>query len=211
MPKFFAVLAAVSLSCGDGRLLNPTHAVFNTPAPETFNVMLETSKGDILLELRREWAPHGVDRFYNLVRHGYYEQAAVFRVREGTWAQFGIAGNPKVAQAWRTQTIPDDPRKLSNTRGTVAYAFKDPNGRTAQVFINLTDNRSTHDEEPFVPFAKVVDGMEVADAWYAGYGEASGGGIRAGKQDSVFAYGNDYLMRKFSKLDYILRARIVKQ
>ena len=98
--------------------------------------------------------------------------------------QFGIAADPKVAQAWRAKTIPDDPCKgVTNKRGTVAFAFKDPNGRTTQVFINLKDNSATHDKEPFVIFGEVVEGMDVADALYAEYGEAAGGGIRAGKQD----------------------------
>jgi len=189
--------------------MNPSAPAFNSPAPEWFNVLLETTKGDILLEVKRAWAPYGVDRFYALVRHGYYDDAAVFRVRAQTWAQFGIAGDPAVAQAWRTQTIPDDPRVLENTRGTVAFAFKDPNGRTTQVFINLADNRATHDDEPFVPIARVVKGMDVADALYAGYGEEAGGGIRAGKQDPVFDGGNAYL-RRFPGLDYIKRARIRK-
>jgi cyclophilin family peptidyl-prolyl cis-trans isomerase len=151
-----------------------------------------------------------VDRFYNLVKAGYYDDTAVFRIRVGTWAQFGINGDPKVAQAWRARNIPDDARVLSNTRGTVAYAFKDPNGRTTQVFINLKDNSATHDVEPFVPFARVVEGMEIADALYADYGERAGGGIRAGKQDPVFEGGNAYLRREFPKLDYITRATVEK-
>jgi len=122
----------------------------------------------------------------------------------------GIAGDPVIAQAWRAQNIPDDPRVLENTRGTVAFAFKEPNGRTTQVFINLADNRTTHDDEPFVPIARVVRGMDVADALYAGYGEKAGGGIRAGKQDPVFAKGNAYL-RRFPKLDYIKRASIYNE
>ena len=155
-------------------------------------------------------ARHGADRFYNLVRAGYYDDAAIFRIRAGVFAQFGIHGDPAVAQQWRTRTIPDDPRVLSNVRGAVAYAFKDPNGRTTQVFINLRDNRATHDVEPFVPFARVVEGMDVADALYADYGERSGGGIRAGKQDPVFKGGNMYLRRDFPHLDYIKRATIVQ-
>ena len=180
------------------------------PAPAVYHVLLETTKGNITMEVRREWSPHGADRFYYLVRRGFYNDCRVFRINPGNWAQFGIAGNWGVAQAWRNRTIPDDPRVISNERGTVAYAFKDPNGRTTQVFINLKDNRATHDKEPFVPFAKVIKGMEVADSLYNGYGEKAGGGIRAGHQDSLFAGGNNYLDRNFPKLDRILRARIVK-
>ena len=150
-------------------------------------------------------------------RTGYYDEARFFRIRAGTWAQFGINGDPKVAQAWRTKTIPDDPWKgVSNKRGTVAYAFKDPNGRTTQVFINLKDNAATHDlslqtpdTAPFVVFGEVIEGMDVADALYAGYGETAGGGIRAGKQDPVFESGNAYLKEKFPLLDYIKTARVL--
>jgi cyclophilin family peptidyl-prolyl cis-trans isomerase len=172
-------------------------------------IRLETGKGPITLEMQRAWAPLGADRFYTLVRAGSYDDARIFRIRAGLWAQFGINGTPSIAQRWRNRTIPDDPRVLSNVRGAVAYAFKDPNGRTTQVFINLRDNSSTHDSEPFVPFARVIDGMAVADAWYSDYGEAAGGGIRAGKQDPVFEGGNAYLIREFPKLDYIKRASIL--
>lgn len=118
-------------------------------------------------------------------------------------------GGSKIAQAWRARAFPDDPRVLTNERGTVAFAFKTPNGRTTQVFINLKDNSASHDREPFVPFARVIKGMEVADAWYSGYGERSGGGIRAGKQDSVFMGGNEYLDHEFPLLDSIRRATII--
>ena len=171
---------------------------------------LETTKGLIVLEVRREWAPHGVDRFYNLVRAGYYDDIAIFRIRAGVFAQFGIHGDPAVAQHWRTRTIPDDPRALSNVRGAVVFAFKSPNGRATQVFINLRDNSAAFDVEPFVPFARVIEGMEVADALYAAYGERAGGGIRAGKQDPVFEGGNTYLRRDFPNLDYIKQATLTK-
>jgi len=214
MPKnilFTTLLIIVSFfDCkSQAILLNPNDPAFSKQAPAVFKVLLETTKGDITMEVTREWSPNGVDRFYNLVRNGFYDNTAVFRVRAGTWAQFGIADNPKVAQAWRNKNIPDDPRKQSNTRGMVAYAFKNTNGRTTQIFINLRDNRMPLDTQNFVPFAKVIKGMDIADALYAQYGENSGGGIRAGKQDSVFAGGNMYLKRNFPLLDYIKRARIV--
>lgn len=202
------VASSAAVQSGRALLLNPDHPEMNRRAPDDSHIRLETTKGTWRLEMRREWAPHGVDRFYNLARHGYYDDTAVFRIRAGTWAQFGIDGDPKVAQLWRNRTIPDDRRVLSNVRGTVAYAFKDPNGRTTQVFINLRDNSSTHDLEPFVPFAKVIEGMEAADALYAEYGEKAGGGIRAGKQDPVFLGGNEYLRREFPRLDYIVKATI---
>ena len=189
-------------------LLNPDSPELNRRAPDIARVRLQTTRGVIRLELRRASAPHGVDRFYNLVRHGYYDNTAVFRVLAGKWAQFGINGDPAIAQAWRKRTIPDDPRVERNVRGAVSFAFKEPNGRTTQVFINLRDNSATHDREPFVPIGKVIEGMNVADELYSDYGEQAGGGIRGGKQDPLFAGGNDYLKRNFPRLDYITKATI---
>jgi len=211
MKQYLISLLLLTSACAPkGNLLRPQDPAFSKAAPGVFHVALETTKGVIELEVHRDWSPHGADRFYNLVRNGYYNNTAWFRVRAGLWAQFGIAADPAVSQAWKQQTLPDDPRVISNERGTVAYAFKDPNGRTTQVFINLKDNHATHDKEPFVPFAKVIKGMEVADALYTAYGEKSGGGIRGGKQDSLFARGNAYLKQYWPHLDYIVRARIVK-
>jgi peptidyl-prolyl cis-trans isomerase A (cyclophilin A) len=209
---FYTILIAALLpGCKpQSMLLHPDSRVFNKHVPPVFKVLLETTKGNIILEVRREWAPNGADRFYNLARYGYYNNTAFFRVRDKTWAQFGIAGIPEIAQLWRAKTIPDDPRKVSNERGTVAFAFKDPNGRTTQVFINLRDNSPTLDAQQFAPFAKIIEGMDVADALYAGYGETSGGGIRAGRQDPVFAGGNAYLKQRFPKLDYIKRVTVLK-
>jgi homoserine O-acetyltransferase len=191
-------------------LLNPDSPEMNRRAPEVARIRFETTKGVMRLELHRSWSPHGVDRFYNLIAHGYYDNSAFFRVVAGKWAQFGISGDPKIAQAWRPRTIPDDPRVETNTRGAVAFAFKDPNGRTTQVFINLRDNSAGHDKEPFVPIGRVIEGMDVADALYSDYGEQSGGGIRAGKQDALFNEGSDYLKRNFPHLDYIVKATVEK-
>ena len=205
------VLAALSV-VGAGQqalLLDPDSAVFSRPAPERVTVRLETSKGGIDIEVTRRWAPHGADRFIALVRHGYYDDGRFFRVRPKRWVQFGINGDPAIARAWRTRTIPDDPFVQSNTRGTVAFAFAVPDGRTTQVFINLGDNAATHDKEPFTPFGRVTVGMDVADALNAEYGEGPGG-IRAGKQDAFFAGGNAWLLRQFPRLDYIRRAVIVE-
>lgn len=181
-------------------------------APARFIVRLETTKGAVVVECFRDWAPHGAQRFYELVTSGYYNDAAIFRIRPKTWAQFGIAGSPALARSWRPRTIPDDPFQpaQANERGTVAFAWAVPNGRTTQVFINLRDNRETHDKEPFVPFGRVIEGMAVADAWFDEYGEAAGGGIRAGKQDPVFQGGNEYLRKNFPRLDYIKSARVVQ-
>jgi homoserine O-acetyltransferase len=209
---FLSIVTVLSFLCSHSQvsLLNPDDPAFSKPAPDSFKIQLQTTKGEILMEVKRAWSPRGVDRFYNLIINGYYDNLPIFRIRAGYWAQFGIAGEPKVAQAWRNKNIPDDPRVLSNTRGTVAYAFKDPNARTTQIFINLRDNSSTHDNEPFVPIARVIKGMDVADALYSGYGEKAGGGIRAGKQDSVFAGGNPYWKQNFPLLDYIKKTNIIK-
>jgi len=214
MPLLLPLAMAGMLAQSPNRSLleKPDDPEMNHRAPGASLVTLETSRGRILLEMRREWSPHGVDRFYNLVRHGYYDEARVFRIRAKTWAQFGVAADPKIATIWRTQTIPDDTRVLSNTRGTLAYAFKDPNGRTTQMFFNLMDNQATHDApadgNPFVPFARVLEGMEAADAFYAEYGETAGGGIRGGNQDILFKEGNAFFLREFPKLDYIKTAKV---
>ena len=213
---FLAVLLTIAVApfalrsvaqSGAGLLLQPD-IVDRGQAPVVSLAQLQTTKGVIKLELHREWAPHGVDRFYNLVRAGYYDHSAIFRVIAAKWAQFGINGDPKISQLWRTRTIPDDPRVESNVRGAVFFAFKDPNGRTTQVVINLRDNSAGFDKEPFVPIGKVIEGMNVADALYSDYGEQAGGGIRAGKQDPLFIEGNEYLKRNFPRLDYILKATI---
>jgi cyclophilin family peptidyl-prolyl cis-trans isomerase len=208
-----AELAALQATPGSNSvslLMSPDSPEMNRRAPEKCLVTCETSKGDMVIEVHRDWSPHGVDRFFNLVRAGYYDDARFFRIREGTWVQFGINGDPRVSNAWREQNIPDDPRVLSNVRGSVAFAFAVPNGRSTQIFINLKDNSTTHDSEPFVPFGKVVQGMEVADALNAEYGESSGGGIRGGKQAPLFESGNVYLNREFPRLDFIRRATLIE-
>jgi len=196
-------------SAGSSLLLKPDAPEMNRRAPDVFKVRMETTKGAFVIEVHRDWSPRGVDHFYNLVQAGYYDQSKFFRVVKGRWTQFGINGNPDVSKVWRTRTIPDDPRVVSNTRGTIAYAFALPNGRTTQVFINMVDNSVTHDAEPFVPFGRVIEGMDVVDALYSEYGETSGGGIRAGRQDPLFTEGNTFLSREFPKLDTILRAVIL--
>ena len=209
MLALLALCAAFMFQQAASPLLHPDSQEMRRRAPDEFRVRLETSKGAVVIDVYREWAPNGADRFYNLVRHGYYDGARFFRIRAGVFAQFGISGDPGIASVWRTATIPDDPwHAISNQRGTIAYAFRDPNGRTTQVFINLRDNSADDDKEPFVPFGRIVEGMDVVDALYSEYGERAGGGIRAGKQDPVFEGGNAYLAREFPKLDYIVKASI---
>lgn len=211
---FWAGIAAITAAqpvVDRQRLLSPTDPAFTAPSPAVSRVRLDTTKGPVVIEVIRAWAPLGADRFVNLVRHGFYDDTRIFRVRPKTWVQFGIAGDPKVAQAWRPMTFRDDPAAgQSNVRGTVAFAFAVANGRTTQMFINLTDNSATHDKEPFVPFGRVVEGLEAADAFYADYGEGLGG-IRGGKQDAGFAEGNAFFDRAFPRLDRVTRASVVSR
>ena len=178
-------------------------------APQEYRVQVDTTKGPIVIDVHRDWAPHGADRFHELVSSGYFDDSRFFRVVKGQWAQFGIHRDPKTATAWRTRTIPDDPPKQSNTRGRVAFAFAVPGGRPTQIYISLRDN-SYQDAQGFVPFGEVVEGMEIADALNSEYGESSGGGIRGGRQQPLFDGGNGYLDREFPRLDRILKARVMR-
>jgi peptidyl-prolyl cis-trans isomerase A (cyclophilin A) len=199
---------AVAFGCaGSAVLFHPLDPRMNTRAPETFRVHFQTSRGDFMVEAHRSWAPIGADRFYNLVQHHFFDGQRFFRVRAGAFAQFGVPGDPQLARAWRNATIADDPVRPSNERGTLAYAFTTAGTRATQIFINLRDNPQ-YDAEGFAPFGRVISGMDVVDALYSGYGEASGGGMRAGHQDALFAEGNAWLERHFPKLDSIVRARL---
>lgn len=191
-------------------LLNPRHKFWSRTAPDVFQVKFETTRGDFIVEARRPWAPHGVDRFYNLARAGFFDNSRFFRVRAGFIAQFGIPGDPAVAAVWKNQTIPNDPVRQSNTRGSISYAMTGPDARTTQLFINLGDN-SRLDREGFAPVGKVVQGMQVVDSLYSGYGEEAGSGMRGGKQGRIFGGGNAYLDRDFPRLDKLMRAAIVSR
>ncbi len=178
-------------------------------APERFLAFVETSAGRFVIEVVRAWAPLGADRFYTLVRAGYYDDSRFFRAVAGKWVQFGIAGDPVVAQAWRGRMIADDRLVQSNTRGFVAFANTGPGTRAAQVFVNLGDNSAQNDVEAgFAPFGFVVEGMEVVDRLYSGYGEGSGGGMRAGGQDKMFEQGNAWLDARFPLLDRVVRVAV---
>jgi homoserine O-acetyltransferase len=192
-------------------LLDTANPAFQQASPARYEAQLETSKGVIVIAVQRDWAPRGADRFFNLARAGYYDDSRFFRVVAERWAQFGIAGDPAVARAWRERTFPDDPPRRSNVKGAVAFAFAVPDGRTTQVFINLRDNRATLDREPFAVFGQVVRGMDVVDSLNAEYGETSRGGIRAGRQAPLFAEGNAYLDRLFPRLDRLIRATVTPQ
>jgi len=187
-------------------LSNP--AALKEQAPETYKVRFETSKGPFVVEVNRAWAPQGADRFYNLVRNGFYNDARFFRVIDGFMVQFGIHGAPDVSAKWREARIPDDPVKQSNSRGTITYAMAGPNTRTSQVFINFSDN-SMLDGQGFAPFGRVVSGMKVVDSLHSGYGEGAPRG-RGPDQGRIQMEGNAYLTKSFPRLDFIKSATIVK-
>jgi peptidyl-prolyl cis-trans isomerase A (cyclophilin A) len=179
-------------------------------APEKYSVKLETTSGDVVIEVDRAWAPHAADRFYNLVGIGYYDNVAFFRVLDGFMAQTGMNGDPKVTAAWFRAAIPDDKVKKTNTRGMVTFAMRNvPNSRTSQIFINYGDNRYL-DRSGFAPFGKVVEGMDVVDSLYSGYGEGAPQG-QGPSQGRILQEGNAYLKAEFPKLDYINRAIIVTE
>ncbi|MDQ3037193.1 MAG: peptidylprolyl isomerase [Myxococcota bacterium] len=188
----------------DPRLLTP--AALNERAPARFVAELDTTEGPVRIEVTRAWAPQGADRFYNLVRAGYFTDVAFFRVIDGFMAQAGISGSPEVNAAWRSANIPDDPPQQSNTRGMVSYAMGGPGTRTTQFFVSFGDN-SRLDSMGFAPFGRVLD-MATVDRLYSGYGEGAPGG-RGPAQQRVQTEGNAYLRAEFPQLDYIRSARIV--
>lgn len=189
-------------------LADPRHPFWSTRAPDVSRIRFETTAGAFVVEVHRDWAPRGADRLYDLARAGFFDDSRFYRVRAGFIAQFGIAGDPAVATAWRDATIPDDSVRHANVRGTVSYAMTGPNARTTQLFVNLADN-SRLDAEGFAPVGVVVAGMDVVDRLYAGYGENAGGGMRGGKQAPIFASGNAWLDANYPKLDRLIRARVV--
>ncbi len=198
----WAVVAAVALRAQSAD--HVSHA-------GVFRVKFETTAGDFVIEAHRDWAPLGAARFHELVESKYFDDSRFFRVVAGRWAQFGIAGDPKIAQAWRNRTISDDPVRQSNTPGYAAFAMTGPDARTTQIYINLGDNSQQQDPQGFAPFGKVIDGMDAVRRLYSEYGENSGGGMRAGKQSKLFEEGNAYLDREFPKLDKLIRARIISE
>jgi peptidyl-prolyl cis-trans isomerase A (cyclophilin A) len=177
-------------------------------APDNFQVRFETSKGPFTVDVVREWAPRGADRFYELVEAGFFDEARFFRVVKGFVVQFGIHKNPDVSARWSGLQMVDDPVKQSNKRGYLSYATSGPNTRTTQLFINLADN-SRLDGRGFAPFARVSEGMEVVDKLYAGYGDSPPMGYYGPDQNKIEAEGNAYLERSFPRLDYVKTARVV--
>ncbi len=197
----------LQLSEPHAALMDPRNDYWKRNAPPLFQVKISTTQGDFTIEAHRDWAPRGVDRFYNLVCAGFYDDSRFYRVIRGDFAQFGIPGDPIIASVWRNQSFPDDPVTQSNTRGFVAYAMTGPDARTTQLYIVMGD-RSRQDKDGFAPIGKVIAGMEIVDRLYSGYGETAGGGMRGGKQAPLFEGGNAYLDTAFPKLDKLLRAAV---
>lgn len=185
----------------DGPLHRPESEAMTRRAPDAYRVTFVTTEGEFTVRVRREWAPRGADRLYNLSRHGFYDGARFFRVVDGFVAQFGLSGRPGLDRLWRKHPIPDDPVRLSNERGAVSFASSGEDTRTTQLFVNLGDNARL-DAMGFAPVGRVVEGMDVVDELYAGYGEVAprGGGP---SQQRIVREGNAYLEEEFPKLDYI--------
>jgi peptidyl-prolyl cis-trans isomerase A (cyclophilin A) len=205
---FMAAALALSASPGafaqTGNLSNP--AALNEKAPATYKAKFDTSKGVFIVEVRRDWAPNGADRFYNLVKNGFFDDTRFFRVVPNFMVQFGINGDPKVSAPWRGARIQDDKVTQSNKRGLITFATSGPNSRTTQVFINFKDNNFL-DGQGFAPFGQVVTGMNVVDALYSGYGEGAPSG-KGPDQGRIQMEGNDYLTKSFPQLDYVKKASI---
>jgi peptidyl-prolyl cis-trans isomerase A (cyclophilin A) len=187
-------------------LLDPSRA--RETAPERYTVSLDTTKGEILVDVRRSWAPLGADRFYNLVKIGYFDDTAFFRVVAGFMAQIGIHGDPEINRVWRTQRIEDDPVAHQNAAGTVSFATSGKNSRVNQIFINLVDN-SRLDAMGFAPIGR-VRGLDVVEQLHSGYGEGAPAG-RGPLQARVQNEGNAYLRAEFPQLDYIRSAKVVDE
>ena len=197
-------VATLAVPASAQNLSNP--AALREQAPPVYKAKFDTTKGVFVIEVQRDWAPNGADRFYNLVKNGFYDNVRFFRVISGFMVQFGIHGDPKVSAPWREAQLKDDPVKQSNKRGYITYAMAGPNTRTSQVFINFSDNAGL-DSQGFSPFGRVVTGMEVVDKLNAEYGEGAPSG-RGPEQMRVQSEGNAYLTKDFPKLDFIKKATI---
>ena len=189
------------------KILNPDMAELGQAAPERFQVKFETSKGNFIVEVNRGWSPYGADRLYYLVKNGFYDNVRFFRVIDGFMAQFGYHGEPQVTAVWSEMSFPDDPVKESNLRGYVTFAKQAiPNSRTTNLFINLVNNKYL-DASGFSPLGKVIEGMDIVDQLYSGYGEGAPRG-NGPEQARLAMEGNEYLKNNFPKLDYIKKATI---
>jgi peptidyl-prolyl cis-trans isomerase A (cyclophilin A) len=195
-----AVLAQGGVDLSKAKLRTP--AQLTEQAPASYKAKFDTSKGAFVIEVHRDWAPKGADRFYNLVKNGFFDDCRFFRVVPDFMVQFGINGDPNVQKNWANANITDDPVKQSNKKGYITFATRGPNTRTTQVFINFKDNAGL-DRQGFAPFGEVVSGMDVVERISSQYGEKP-------NQGSIQAEGNGYLNKEFPKLDYVKKATIEK-
>lgn len=199
---------AVSPEARSALLLEPAHEEWRRPAPAVSRLRFETTQGVFALALIRAWGPIGADRLYNLARLGYYDDTRFHRVNANYIAQFGLHGDPAVNAAWKDRYLADDPPRSRNARGSFAFAMKgQPDTRNTQIYINLADNVRS-DAEAFTILGTVVEGMDVVDRLYSGYGENSGSGVRQGRQGPLESGGNAYMDREFPRLDRILRVTV---
>jgi len=200
------LVATVAFAQGTG--VDVSKAKLRTPsalteqAPATYKAKFDTSKGAFVIEVHRDWAPNGADRFYNLVKNGFFDDARFFRVVPDFMVQFGIHGDPAIQKNWANANIQDDPKSQSNKKGFVTFATRGPNTRTTQVFVNFKDN-SFLDGQGFTPFGQVVSGMEIVEHINSQYGEKP-------NQGSIQSEGNAYLNKDFPKLDFVKKATIEK-
>jgi peptidyl-prolyl cis-trans isomerase A (cyclophilin A) len=183
-------------------------SALNAQAPDVYWAKFDTTKGTVVIKVTRDWAPIGADRFYNLVKNGFYNNASFFRMIPGFIVQFGISADPNISAVWHDADIQDDPVKQSNAAGTVTFATAGPNTRTTQVFINLADNKSL-DAQGFSPFGTVTQGMDVAQSFYSGYGEGAPMGSGPDQQ-LIQSQGEAYLAANFPKLDHIKAATVLQ-
>lgn len=207
---------AVAGACARGSpLLDPRPEALERPAPDSFDVRFETTRGPFVIRARRDWSPLAVDRFHYLVRHRFYDDVRFFRVVAGFVAQFGLTGRPPLDSIWQARRLPDEPVRSTNRRGAVAYARGGPNTRSIQLYINLADNTprlDTLNTFGFPPIGEVVAGMEdVVDSLYAGYGGTREQRLPGPSQDSIRTAGDGYLAREFPLLDRVVRARVVRE
>ena len=214
LPGTLVAMVACGSSFRPAPLTEPTDSRFLTVAPDSFDVNMVTTKGLMVVRLRRNWAPIGVDRFYALVRNHYFDSVAFHRTIRNYVAQFGIHGDTAVSSAWRNRSILDEPVRVPNRKGTLSYARGNANSRSVQLFFNTVDNTPRLDTLQtlgFPPIGQVIRGMEVLDSLNWEYSGTRGGQTFPGpQQDSLRMQGNAYLHRNFPRIDYILTARIVR-
>ena len=199
------VLLSILAACSVPQRTNSDKPPADVQAPNAYQVKMETSKGPVVISVNRTWAPRGADRFYMLVKRGYYDQARFFRVMPGFVAQFGIHANPEETAKWAGAELQDDPVMQPNVKGTLSFASHGPNSRTTQLFINLGDNSGSLDPQGFTVFGRVSQGMDAVEQLYAGYGAAA-----QEKQESITLKGNAFLLESFPKLDFVQKATVIE-